>query len=107
MCDLIAGTFARQANQETSELRVSAAARFKHYKDLAQALRDGGPGDIPGGDGSGVVRATFYVGGAKKSQKDALRSNDDIVAPTFALGSDDYPEATYDVTQSSDTLDDD
>jgi hypothetical protein len=88
-------------------LRSSAAARFKHYQDLAASLRAGGPGDVPGGDGSGVVRATFYAGGAKKSQKDALRDNDDLVEPTFALGSDDYSLSVYDVTQAASVLDDD
>lgn len=95
--DLIAAKYARKVNTENSELRISAAAQHKHYLDLANRLRRDGPGLIPGGDGSGSQQAGLYVGGAIRSQRDALAENDAYVDPVFALGQDDYPGSTGEI----------
>lgn len=88
-CDLLAAKYAYLVNTENSELRVSAAARFKHYQDLADRLREGGAGTIPL-DGS-LTLADMYVGGASRSDKQALAENSDIVQPSFSIGQDDFP----------------
>lgn len=90
-CDLLASKYAFLVNTENSELRVSAAARHKHYQELAERLRRSG-GTLPGGDGTGVALATAYVGGAIKSEKQTLEADTDLVPPAFARGQDDHPE---------------
>ena len=92
MCDVLAAKFAHQVNTQNSELRVSAAARHKHYLSLADRLRRLGPGEVPGGEGAGVPLGTMYVGGAKVSEKQALDDNSDLVPPQFSVGMDDYPD---------------
>src|SRR6187549_3128912 len=47
-CDAIAGNYARLCNVENGSLRISAAARHSHYMKLADRLRAGGAGDVPG-----------------------------------------------------------
>jgi hypothetical protein len=87
----LAAKYAFLVNTENSELRVSAAARHKHYLELAERLRKHA-GDLPGGDGSNVVLATAYAGGVYQSEKDALDDNADLVGSTFSIGQDDHPE---------------
>lgn len=89
-CDLLASKYAFLVNTENSELRVSAAARHKHYQELADRLRKGA-GSLPGGDGSGVMVADIYAGGALVSEKEALEQDTDVNPPTFARGQDDNP----------------
>lgn len=95
-CDLLAAKYGFQVNTENSELRVSAAARHKHYQDLADRLRALGGGDIPGGEGGGMPVVDMYAGGALKSEKDDLINDSDVMEPAFALGQDDNPEASVD-----------
>lgn len=99
-CDLLAAKYGFLVNTENSELRVSAAARHKHYMDLADRLRAGGGGDIPGGDGGGLPVVGFYAGGALKSEKEELINDSDVMEPAFALGQDDNPEAGVDDPRS-------
>lgn len=91
-CDLLASKYAFLVNTENSELRVSAAARHKHYMDLAKRLREN-PGNLPGGDGSGIVIGTPYAGGVFRSEKQDLDQNTSLVDSTFSIGQDDNPEA--------------
>lgn len=90
-CDLLSAKYARQVNTENSALRVTAAARHLHYKDLAKRLRADGPGDIPGGEGFGTVLGGMDVGGAYESDNDAIRDDDNNVLPSFSVGQDDMP----------------
>lgn len=91
MCDLLAAEFAFLCNTENSELRISAAARHKHYLALADRYRAQGPGDIPGGEGDGTVLGEIYVGGAVVADEEALRDNDSYSPAPFAVGQDDLP----------------
>lgn len=91
-CDLLAAQYAFQVNTENSELRVSAAARHKHYLSLADRLRAGGPGDVPGD--ANVLEATMYVGGAIHSQTEARALDTDLAQPELAVGRDDDPGST-------------
>jgi hypothetical protein len=94
--DLLAAKYAFQVNTENSLLRISAAARHKHYADLAKRLRANGPGETPGGEGAGSILATGYAGGISDTANQTLRDNDDNILPPVAVGQDDFPEATDD-----------
>lgn len=96
-CELIAAKYARKVNTQNGALRVSAAAQHEHYLKLAERLRAGGPGTIPGAEG-GVLLADMYVGGALVSEKSSLESDNDNVEPSFSLGMDDR-----DTTESDDS----
>lgn len=89
-CDLLAAKYAFFVNTENGSLRVSAAARHKHYLELANRLRAGGAGEIPGD--STVHDARIYVGGASQAAKDTITSDDDAVVAPFRIGQDDHPE---------------
>lgn len=93
--ELLASKYAFLVNTENSELRVSAAARHKHYLDLAERLRQSA-GDLPGGDGSGIVLATAYAGGTAVSEKETLEDDSSLVQPVFELGQDDDPSNVSD-----------
>lgn len=93
--EILAAKYAFQVNTENSELRISAAARHKQYLAMADRLRAGGPGVVPGIDGN-VGLGGIYVGGAVKSEVDALSDNDSYVEPGFAIGMDDLPGTNTD-----------
>lgn len=88
-CDALAAKYSFQINTMNSQLRVSAAARMQHYMDLADRLRAGGAGDIPGDPN--IIEATMSVGGSSVSAKDDIFSDSDSVQPSFRLGQDDMP----------------
>lgn len=101
-CDALAAKYAFLVNTENSELRVSAAARHKHYMDLAKRLRAGGAADVPGDPD--VVLAGAYAGGTSVSSKQALDANLDNVEPQFRLGMDDNPDIGDWADYSSSTI---
>lgn len=88
--EMLASKYAFLVNTENSELRVSAAARHKHYLELAERLRRSA-GDLPGGDGSGVLLATAYAGGVDRAAKETLDGDTSLVRPAFGIGQDDDP----------------
>lgn len=94
--DLLSAKYAFQVNTENSLLRISAAARHKHYSDLAKRLRAAGPGSTPGGEGAGSLLATGYAGGISEMANENLRDNDDNVLPPASVGQDDFPEVADD-----------
>jgi len=98
VCDILAAKYAFSVNTENSELRVSAAARHKHYMALADRLRKLGPSEIPGIEG-GSILAEIYVGGAVQAQVDDLRQDKSLRKAPFAVGQDDFP-GTPDPTQA-------
>lgn len=89
--DLLSAKYAFLVNTENSELRISAAARHKHYMDLAKRLRSNGPGSTPGGESAGAILAGGYGGGISDLANEALRDNSDNILPSAAVGQDDYP----------------
>lgn len=91
-CDALAAKYSFQCNTENASLRISAAARMKHYMDLADRLRAGGAGDIPGDPN--IIEATMYVGGASVAAKDSIFGDSDVVQPAFRVGQDDMPGVT-------------
>jgi hypothetical protein len=77
---------------ENGALKVSAEKRMEHYQKLADRLRKGGDGEVPGD--AVVVDATMYVGGTSKAAKDEIFQDSDAVWGSFKLGQDDHPDAT-------------
>jgi hypothetical protein len=97
-CDLLVAKYAFLVNTENGSLRLSAAARHKHYENLADRLRAGGAGEVPGD--ATVHAAEMYVGGSSVASKDDFGADSDFVQPPFRLGQDDHPEA-WDTTAAS------
>lgn len=89
-CDLLAAKYSFQMNTENGSLRISAASRMQHYMDLADRLRKGGAGTIPGD--ATIINAEMYVGGASKDAKQTLLDDEDNYAGPFRLGQDDNPD---------------
>lgn len=89
-CDLLAAKYSFLVNTENGSLRVSAAARHKHYLALADRLRAGGAGEMPGD--STVHDARIYVGGTSQATKDTITDDSDAVIAPFRIGQDDHPE---------------
>jgi hypothetical protein len=91
-CDMLAAKYSFQMNTENGALKVSAEKRMEHYQKLADRLRKGGDGEVPGD--AVVVDATMYVGGTSKAAKDEIFQDSDAVWGSFKLGQDDHPDAT-------------
>lgn len=88
--DILAAKYARQVNITIGETRVTKERIYYHYKSLAESLRSSGPGDIPGGDGAGIILADAYVGGSSVADKESLNDNTDNSPTPFRLGQDDF-----------------
>lgn len=89
--DMAAAKWAAKIDTSIGATRVSLSQKVKAAMDMATRLRDGGPGFIPGGDGSGTPTADMVVGGISIDANDAFRDDPDTVQPNFSLGMDDNP----------------
>ena len=96
VCDLLAAKYSFLVNTENGSLRVSAAARWTHYRDLADRLRKGGAGNMPGD--AKVINATMYVGGSSKDAKQAIYDDNDAEVGPFRMAADDHPDNTQSIT---------
>lgn len=92
LAEVAAARFAARAATVTiSKTKINLKEKFDAAKKLAENLRKGGPGNIPGGDGSAAIAASVRVGGTSISEKASFRDNPDRVLPEFELGMDDNP----------------
>lgn len=91
VADLISAKFARRADKTIGKTSISASQVAKAYERIADRLRAGGAGTVPGGDGSGVPTAVMFVGGTTKSGNRLLADNPDTEQQSFARGQDDNP----------------
>ena len=89
-CDMLAAKYSFQMNTENGALKVAAEKRMEHYQKLADRLRKGGAGEVPGDPI--VVEATMYVGGSSQNAKDNIFQDADAVWGSARLGMDDNPE---------------
>ena len=87
--ELIAARFSRYADIEIGETAVKHAQKARAFERLAERLRKGGPGLIPGGDGSATKIPQVFAGGSSKSDIESFYSAEDNVKPSFAIGQDD------------------
>lgn len=93
-CDILAAKYSFFVNTENGSLRVSAAARHRHYLTMADRLRAGGAGEVPGD--SVVHDARIYVGGTSQATKDTITADADAVVAPVRIGQDDHPETATD-----------
>lgn len=91
LADSAAARFSREADIALGKTRISLSQKAVAWKDIAKCLRDGGPGDLPGGDGSGAPTLTMTVGGISKQEREDFLNDDDRIQPNFSLGMDDNP----------------
>lgn len=91
LAEMAAAKFAREVAVSIGSTRVDCQQQFDHYKRLALNLRKGGPGDLPGGDGSGQPTLSMTVGGISRSEKQAFEDDSDAIQPSFEIGQDDHP----------------
>lgn len=92
--ELIAAKFARDVQRTIGSLSAACQQKYEHYKDLAKCLREGGAGDLPGGDGTGVPTVRMTVGGVSIDANEALLDDADLVQPNFRIGQDDNRRTT-------------
>lgn len=91
LADARAASFADQVNTRIGATSVDKSDRYEHWKALADRLRAGGPGDLPGGAGIGAPAVSATLTGASISEILGEESNTDLVKPSFNVGGDDIP----------------
>jgi len=92
LCEVAAAQWASQVTQTMGRTKQELSDKIANAKLMAKNLREGGPGDIPGGDGSGSPTLTgLAVGGISRDEKRAFRDDPDRIQPSFGLGMDDAP----------------
>lgn len=90
-CQIIAGRYAQRGKVKIGKTEVDFGQKAKQYMDFCKMLRQGGAGDLPGGDGTGVATVGMFVGGTSKQEAKSLHSDKDKITESFAVGQDDYP----------------
>jgi len=91
LAEMAAAKFARDVAISIGATRVDCQQQFEHFKKLALSLRKGGPGDLPGGDGSGAPTLRMTVGGLSEAKKLSFQDDSDAIQPSFNIGQDDHP----------------
>lgn len=86
--EMLSARYTFQTDTTNGALSVAASKRASAYQKLADRLRRGGAGDIPGDPQA--IMATMYVGGQSRTAVAALGQNSDNIAPNFSLGMDDF-----------------
>ena len=88
VAESIAADFARKADLESGQTKVSASQKSKAYEALAARLRAAG-GSLFQGDGTPTLNA--WSGGTSLTERDALTQDSDRIQPSFKVGMDDAP----------------
>jgi hypothetical protein len=89
--DAIANLFSSKVDKSIGQTSLSLSQAIRQYREMADRLRAGGPGNLPGGDGSGERDGGIFVGGAEIAADDALRDDSTVNQPSFSVGQDDDP----------------
>jgi hypothetical protein len=89
--EMAAAKWSAGVDQSIGATSISLSQKISAAMDMAKRLREGGPGLIPGGDGSGTPTAEMIVGGISRSEKEAFLDDSDRIQPNFSLGQDDNP----------------
>lgn len=90
VADALAAKYSFQVSTVNGSMRIAAEHRMSHYMKLADRLRAGGPGDVPGDPNLNL--STMSVQGTSIAAKDAILSDSDNVQNVFKLGQDDHPD---------------
>lgn len=89
--DAIANLFASKVDKAIGQTRISLSQQVKHYQQMADRFRAGGPGNLPGGDGSAERVGGIFVGGVDKDENQSIRDDASVEQPSFNVGQDDHP----------------
>jgi hypothetical protein len=103
-CLMIAGKFARRVSKTVGATQVALQQQFEHYRELAKLLQQGGPGSLPGSDGSGVPTVVGYVSGVSIAEQRSMLDNTDLRPHAFQVGMDDFPGSARLNHDDSDTF---
>ena len=90
--DMAAARWSSLVDQSIGSTSISLSQKAEAARETAKRLRAGGPGFLPGGDGSGTPTADMVVGGLSYSERAGYMEDDDRIQPTFSVGMDDDPE---------------
>jgi hypothetical protein len=90
--DMAAAKWASQVDQSIGATSISLSKKAEAARAQADRLRAGGPGYLPGGDGSGTPTAEMLVGGISVDQRIAYAEDTDAIQPSFSVGMDDDPD---------------
>lgn len=89
--DAIAGKVSRKVDKSIGKTSVKLSQQVDAFRKLADRLRAGGAGSLPGGDGSANPAGGVFIGGATISENDSIHEDTDLVQPSFSIGQDDIP----------------
>jgi hypothetical protein len=98
--DAIANKVASKVDKTIGKTSIKLSQMVDAYRQMADRLRAGGAGNLPGGDGSGVHLGGIFVGGASISEDEALRSDSDLNQSSFSIGQDDHPGVPQNTRQT-------
>ena len=87
----ISAQYARKADKQVGDLRISYGKIAKHYSDLAESLRDQ----------AGMQTVVPFAGGISVSSKNTYEKDSDRVAPFFAREQMDYRYSDNRLTAST------
>jgi hypothetical protein len=74
----LAAKYARLMDKSVGPISVSYSQKYEHFKDLANDLST-----AAGGTNMAVAPIPMYVGGLSHAEKQANRTNEDLVQPAF------------------------
>jgi hypothetical protein len=96
-CDSLAARYAAKVSTSLGNFTISdGAARFKHYTDLAMALRYRKASRL-------ASTATPIVGGRTISGRATLTDDTDAIQPAFTTEQHDYPGTSPSYSEETDT----
>lgn len=89
--DAIANLFSSKVDKAIGKTSIKLSQQAEAYRKMADRLRAGGPGNLPGGDGSGERVGGIFVGGVDVAENEAIREDDSIEQVSIRIGQDDNP----------------
>ena len=89
--DAIANKLSARVDKTIGKTSLRLSQQAEAFRKTAERLRNGGPGNLPGGDGSGERVGGIFVGGVSISGNQDLRNDTTIEQPSFSIGQDDSP----------------
>jgi len=99
--DAIAGKVSRKVDKTIGKTSIRLSQQVDAFRKLADRLRAGGAGMLPGGDGSGNPAGGIFIGGVSITDNDAIRTDTDITQSSFSIGQDDMPGTSDDNPRNS------
>jgi hypothetical protein len=89
--DAVAAKVSRKVDKSIGKTSVRLSQQVDAFRKLADRLRKGGAGSLPGGDGSGNPAGGVFIGGVSIAEGESIRQDTDINQNSFSVGQDDMP----------------